>query len=235
MKNKDVTLASKMYKNQVNLYSSHPNVFLQQSRMKLRKMVLKFLGNVNGNQILDAGCGNGNYARLLEKAGAKVIGIDVTEEFLRIARKQCKKCQFVNMDFERTTFKNDYFDAIIAIYSIVHKKDLLSVFREFHRVLKHGGKIIVVVPHPVRRMLAYRSDFNYFLSGFRLEKRYGIKLFNYHRSLEEYIDTITKSGFIIEKIVEPRPPKTSLRAIKKCKVIKEDNYPHSLIIKFGKK
>ncbi|MEM5772983.1 MAG: methyltransferase domain-containing protein, partial [Candidatus Aenigmatarchaeota archaeon] len=106
-------------------------------------------------------------------------------------------------DMERTKFKNNSFDIIIAINSVTYKKNLKSVLKEFRRILKKDGEVFIVVPHPVRKMIKYTS--NYFESGKHWENYKGIKWFNYYRTLEEYINTAISCGFKIKGIYEPKP------------------------------
>ncbi len=68
------------------------------------------------------------------------------------------------MDYEETSFEDKTFDGIISIMSIMYKEDLTKVLLELKRILKQDGTIIVVAPHPLRKMIKY-SDFNYFASG----------------------------------------------------------------------
>src|SRR3989344_6212181 len=63
--------------------------------------------------ILDFGCGNGVHSSVLLKSGAKkVIGIDLSEKSLEIARQTVPGVEFMAMDCEKTNFSDNYFDVI---------------------------------------------------------------------------------------------------------------------------
>lgn len=92
--------------------------------------------------VLDYGCGNGVHSLVPLKAGAKkVIGIDLSEKSLEIARNRTPGVEFLVMDCEKMTFPDDYFDVILdggAFSSLDSNKSL----PELARVLKPEGVLI---------------------------------------------------------------------------------------------
>ena len=50
---------------------------------------------------------------------------------------------------EKTGFKSNFFDVIVSRFAIQHAKNLIPVFRELHRILKHGGYLIFIGNHPM--------------------------------------------------------------------------------------
>ncbi len=98
--------------------------------------------------ILDYGCGNGIHSGFLVKSGAKkVIGIDLSEKYLAIARERAKKegagdkIEFLKMDCEKTEFPDNSFD-IIFDGGTFSSLDLKNVFPELVRVLKPEGRVL---------------------------------------------------------------------------------------------
>src|SRR5262245_53936637 len=50
---------------------------------------LQLIGDVKGKRVLDVGCGDGHYTRILRKAGAaEVVGIDISDRMIKLAREQ---------------------------------------------------------------------------------------------------------------------------------------------------
>jgi ubiquinone/menaquinone biosynthesis C-methylase UbiE len=115
---------------------------------KLVDAVLAAVGDVRGKTILDLGCGSGFLSVLLAKRGAaRVIGIDVSEEQLAIARFRAKASglnpddpaiEFRAVSADRLDFPDGTFDAIVGAF-VLHHLDLPKTAREIHRALKPGG------------------------------------------------------------------------------------------------
>src|SRR5690606_19282398 len=98
-----------------------------------------------------------------------------------------------------------------------------KAFQEMYRVLKDGGYFIFSILHPcfVTPKSGWEKDANgqklhwvidqYFFEG-AYEQRYGDdeKVLFYHRTLTSYINTIIKTGFHIESLIEPKPSKEML-------------------------
>ena len=69
-------------------------------------------------RVLDLGCGAGRAAKRLERF--EVVGVDVSQEQLRRARANAPAATFVQGDFARLDFRDGSFDAVVALFSIVH-------------------------------------------------------------------------------------------------------------------
>ena len=121
-----------------------PTSFLLESFV----FVHKFLKNkCKGKKILDYGCGSGIHSIWLAEYGGEVVGIDLSEKSLAIAKEKARKLnltdklQFLLMDCEKLSFPNDSFD-IIFDGGTFSSLDINKVFPEINRVLKPGGFLI---------------------------------------------------------------------------------------------
>lgn len=95
-------------------------------------------------KILNVGCGTGGTVPMLERHGA-VTNIDTSEEAIRIAKRRgVNNVQLVN-GFD-VPFKDSSFDVIVALDVLEHISDDHSALREWGRVLKDGGAIVLTVP-----------------------------------------------------------------------------------------
>ncbi|MFP3872316.1 MAG: class I SAM-dependent methyltransferase [Candidatus Natronoplasma sp.] len=110
--------------------------------------------DLEGKLVLDAGTGACGMTKLLEKRDAKVISIDLEREYLRDCRSQTESAQFLEADLSDLGFiKNGTFDHVICnflISALSENRDLLisSVLREFYRVLKYKGSLVIIDYYP---------------------------------------------------------------------------------------
>jgi len=97
--------------------------------------------------ICDAGCGPScQIGRYLFEKGFGVIGIDISPECVEIARRYNPSMTIMEMDMSEMAFADGSLQGIFSYYSIVHTpKELVPrIFSEFRRVIKVGGKLLVV-------------------------------------------------------------------------------------------
>jgi ubiquinone/menaquinone biosynthesis C-methylase UbiE len=106
-----------------------------------RELIHKYLSP--GGRLLDAGCGR--YLKFSKELAstAEVVGIDL-ESTLETAN-ECSPFG-VGGDLAHLPFCSEYFDVVISRFVVEHLADPAQVFRELHRVLKAGGKVILLTP-----------------------------------------------------------------------------------------
>lgn len=104
-----------------------------------------------GETVLDLGSGAGFdvflAAEQVGKAG-KVIGVDMTEEMIEKARSNAEKLNMSNVEFrygeiEKLPVRNQSVDVVISNCVINLSLDKSAVFKEIHRSLKPGGRIVI--------------------------------------------------------------------------------------------
>jgi SAM-dependent methyltransferase len=104
------------------------------------RAVLDSLGPLEGNRVLDLGCGKGRFAAHLARAGAEVVGLDLSASMLACATGLNR----VRASAKRLPFADGAFDAVIAIEVIEHVGALDLVLEEARRVLRAGGRLAIV-------------------------------------------------------------------------------------------
>lgn len=111
--------------------------------------VLKNLIQAGGiqatSQVLDVGCGTGNYIVALEKTvGCACLGIEPSEQMLAKAAGRIPASRLKAGSAERLDFPSETFDLVFSVDVIHHVVDRPAFYREAYRVLKTGGKVCTV-------------------------------------------------------------------------------------------
>ncbi len=134
------------------------------------KDAVRCLGVGPDSLVLDAGSGTGNLAVELEKAGARVVGLDLMPEALRIHRGKQPAAALVQASLgSPLPFASQTFDAVacLSVLFALPPKAVAQTLREFRRVLKPGGVLVLTAMRPGEsKVKAYAG----FLMG-RLAKR----------------------------------------------------------------
>jgi SAM-dependent methyltransferase len=127
--------------------------------------------NARGLRVLEIGCGMGTDGAQFAAAGADYTGIDLTEAAIDLARKKFEvsglKGEFRVADAEKLDFADESFDIVYSHGVLHHTPDIESAIAEIHRVLRTGGRAIV--------MLYHRGSYNYRI-GIRMLRRAGAGL-----------------------------------------------------------
>ena len=133
----------------IQTYNEYAEKYFQShhSAEAIKNLLELFIENLDGKRILDVGCGPGRDAKFFADLGYEVVGIDLSEKLLEIARKNVPKAKFYLMDMRNLDFPNNYFDGIWACASFLHvpRKDAQKTLNEFYRVLRENGLIYISV------------------------------------------------------------------------------------------
>lgn len=99
-----------------------------------------------GARVLDVGCGPGGGVKYLLSQGFNAEGIDLSPKMIQLARAQVPNGKFSLMDMMSTEYPSDIFDGLMANYSLIHvpTADLANVLSELRRILKNGGKMLIL-------------------------------------------------------------------------------------------
>ena len=101
-----------------------------------------------GARVLDLGCGNGTKISRLSD-GFDVTGVDISERQLQLARAAVPEATFHEADFTELAFPAETFDAITALYSIVHvpREEQPALFARILHWLKPRGLFLASLSH----------------------------------------------------------------------------------------
>ncbi len=173
--------------------------------------MLALLPEVAGMRVLDAGCGPGVYAEWLLEHGATVVGIDVSQRMIELARSRVgQRAEFFCANLEEPIgfLEDESFDLVLSALSVDYVRDLGRLFAEYHRVLRDGGRFVFSKEHPfsdfTRRHLEHYFETEIIGCTWR---GFGkpVMVRSYRRPLSELLNALTGAGFTLERVVEPRP------------------------------
>lgn len=111
------------------------------SNRPLFATVLGQLGVKPGTRLLDIGCGSGYAARMAERLGAVVTGLDATPELIAIARERVPNGEFQIGSMDELPFDEDSFDAAVAFNAFQFADDPAHAVRDAARVVRPDGLI----------------------------------------------------------------------------------------------
>lgn len=109
--------------------------------------IVNELIDVKNKVVLDLGCGGGRYALSVCKRAKQVIGIDISDKMIEIARKKLTpdmSIKFLVGDATCIPFKNEHFDVIVSLGMFEYLKDPTPFLSEINRILKKDGILLFV-------------------------------------------------------------------------------------------
>ncbi|MDW0136119.1 MAG: class I SAM-dependent methyltransferase [Nitrososphaeraceae archaeon] len=108
-----------------------------------KKQMMRLMDGKN-KLILDLACGTGILSSFIHhgSASSKIIGTDLTFEYLKLAKNRQSYALLTNSLAEFLPYKDESFDVIISSY-LVKYAELSTMVREHWRVLRKGGIIII--------------------------------------------------------------------------------------------
>jgi SAM-dependent methyltransferase len=129
--------------------------------------------------VLEVGCGLGTDGAQFAKAGARYTGIDLTDAAVELAKRRFELFDlpgtFRVTDAERLDFPDNSFDLVYSHGVLHHTPDTAAAIREIHRVLRPGGKAVV--------MLYHRDSYNYRVNISML-RRTGVQLLRWNTGIK---------------------------------------------------
>jgi SAM-dependent methyltransferase len=126
------------------------------------------LGVSRGDRLLDAGCGGGRHCFGALDRGARVVGLDLDVESLKLARAGMRERPqgggVLRGNVFRLPFPDDHFDRAICAEVMEHVHDYPAALRELVRVLRPRGTLAVTIPTATTEHVYLRLCREYFES-----------------------------------------------------------------------
>ena len=202
----------------------------------IKPNLLRMLNLKAGESVLDVACGSGFFAREFSKLGAKVTGLDIGVELIKIAKQQDPKGTYVVGNAEKmTSVGSGKFDAAVIVLALQNIKNFQNTISEISRVLKPAGRCVIVLNHPsfripgltsweydenrkiqFRRIDAYLSESSKAMDMHPGKITLKDKLtYSFHRPLQVYFKAFAKAGLLVESLEEWISPKESDKGTRK--------------------
>lgn len=124
--------------------------------IRWRKRVIQLARLSSHSSLLDLGTGTGDLAReaLTQAPNAKVVAADFTLEMMRVGQKN-GALNFSTADALRLPFGHASFDAVVSGFLMRNVIDLQKAIQEQYRVLKNGGRIVILdTTRPKKNLLS---------------------------------------------------------------------------------
>ena len=205
----------------------------------IKPNLLRILAPQKGEEILDVGCGQGFFAREIAKAGAKVVGVDIAGELIKLAKEQSSANEtYLVLSAEKMSgLLDNRFNAAICVLALQNIKNLQAAILEISRVLKPGGRLVLVLNHPAfriptasswsfdeekniqyRNINKYLSELSQEVDMTQGEKNPAKKKFtmSFHHPLQVYFKTFAKAGLFVVRLEEWVSHKTSDKGPRKA-------------------
>ena len=102
-----------------------------------------------GAVVVDLGCGGGQDAQVLRREGYRVVGMDLTAAFLRIAREAIPSIPLVRADMRKLPFRAASFDGVWAAASLIHlpKAEAIRVMKALRLLAQPGATLAATLTH----------------------------------------------------------------------------------------
>lgn len=133
------TFKANQYDNFADKYS---NIFLEKNQKSITAYFKQFDFSLKDQQILDLGCGDGHDLSLFKAKGAKIFGIDASEEMIRLSRMKNPEADIRLGYFDKIPFSDHIFDIVVSKWALQTAINIEPIYHEIARVMKPGGKLI---------------------------------------------------------------------------------------------
>jgi SAM-dependent methyltransferase len=179
----------------------------------------ELLGDISGHDVLDLGCGEGRFCRVMSSLGAMCTGIDPVQKFIRAAQEQDAGGRYVIGNAEQLPFADASFDIVLSYLTFIDIPNLAEAIREAARVLRPSGRVVVInisnfccTEQPWIRDESgnklHRPVADYMEERAIVYEWRDIRIENYHRPLSTLFGWLLGEGLVLEQFHEPLPPKT---------------------------
>jgi len=181
-----------------------------------RPQVMALCEPLAGKLVLDLGCGEGYCSRMLRQRGAEVVGLDVSERMIDLARQSERAeplgIRYATADAVTANLGDASVDLVVAVFlfNYLRVEQMHQTMANVHRMLRPGGSFVFAVPHPAFAFMREPAPPFYFdigsagyfsarnsVFGGRIWKIDGsaLDVQLVHKTFEDYFEGLRQAGF----------------------------------------
>lgn len=177
---------------------------------------------LQGMHVLDVASGHGRASRALARRGARVVGIDLSDELIALARnaeaEEALGVRYHVVDVAEvgTWWDGELFDGALCEMAVMDLDDFPGAAHAVAATIRPGGWFLISMVHPCfpgndAGLSSWPPDRSYFDEGRWTSTDHNpdgvrIRVGSSHRTLSTILNTLTDSDFTIERVVEPPAP-----------------------------
>lgn len=178
-----------------------------------RPAIRSLLTDVAGKRVLDAGCAGGSNTEWLLEHGASVVAVDITPRMVELTRRRVGERADVHLHDLREPMgflEDGSIDIVLSSLVVPYVEELAPVFAEFRRVLTVDGSLVLSTHHPFGDWRWFDLP-DYYTTGV-VEDLWsdGVVHRFRRRTMEELLEPLFDSGFVLDRYLEPLPPEDVL-------------------------
>ena len=184
--------------------------------------VLRLMGLTAGEKAIDIACGQGVLCRILHERGVEATGLDAARELIAAARERGpQEIRYEVADARELKYlPANHFTAAACVLAVQNINPLQPVFEGVQRLLKPGGRFVIVMMHPSfrgpketswgwdeSRQVQYRRVDRYLLPRktpivTHPGKAPGVYTWTFHKPMESYVKALRMAGLLIDALEE---------------------------------
>ena len=178
-----------------------------------KKVVMSRFQRLNGEELLDLGCGHGFYTDYFRSIGARAVGVDGSGKMIETARERYPLSEFYTADITKSLpFENERFDIVFSNQVLMDIENVDFVFSECMRVLKKGGLLYYSIVHPAfyggkwvedEKGYMYAKQTEKYIEPYSSANYFWGETEHFHRPLSYYLNIAAKHGFVLKWADEP--------------------------------
>jgi ubiquinone biosynthesis O-methyltransferase len=151
-----------------------------------------------GKNVLDVGCGTGFFTYQIAKEAESVTGIDIFKDNITFANcnNRMNNVLFMTANAEKLPYKDDSFDIIFCSEVIEHIKNKGVAIKEFSRVLKHNGILLLVRTKPLEHTNYLYDKYKMLETEFNEVDAPEVHKGNFFLDMKELEHILSKNNFI---------------------------------------
>jgi SAM-dependent methyltransferase len=202
--------------------------------------MLWLLGDVAGQNLLDAGCGEGYLSRILAARGARVTGVDLSPRLVELAATKAAPGEITYRVGDLSEPHPELagcFDAVASYFVLNDVEDHRGFARTLADALRPGGQAVLGFNNPYDYVMRRGHGSAYFTTGVAYPcglSSVGVPVSFYHHTLPEYLDAFLAAGLCLTKLVDVDHPSVAERRAPGEELPLGDQLPRFMVLAFAK-